>query len=79
LLAKPGGIGVDGLAEDEFITDGENNGVHFGLWIFGFKVGNATGEATKRQSGEGDQCTPHRQGWVGWGREVDRSKDSARR
>ena len=28
LLAEPGGVGVDGLAEDQFVADGEDDGVH---------------------------------------------------
>ena len=31
LLAQPGGVGIDGLAEDQFVADGENDGPHSGI------------------------------------------------
>ncbi len=30
LLAEPGGVGVDGLAENQFVADGEDDRVHGG-------------------------------------------------
>ncbi len=47
LLAQPGRVGVDGLAQDQFIADGKDDGFHGGRIRWGqewFQLGDATGE-----------------------------------